>query len=138
MQTRSALSRFAWRHQIRRLLYRGAAPVGGPADGVAPHRDRLLEPLSQRVRRLLRRLLEAGDDLLVPRRSDGEAVLAERPLGLGRAYRAPETTQDAGAPGGAALQAPAQLKRAVWFRSAALPRLGLTIGHGVSSLSRCG
>jgi hypothetical protein len=37
-----------------------------------------LRPLSQRVRRLLR-LLEAGDELLMPVRSDGEAILAERP-----------------------------------------------------------
>ena len=66
MRTRSALSRFAWRHRIRRLLYRGAAPAGGPADGVAPHGNRLPEPLSERVRRPLC-LRVADDDLLLPR-----------------------------------------------------------------------
>jgi hypothetical protein len=39
---------------------------------------RLPEPLSQRVRGLLR-LLEPGDELLMRGRSDGEAILSERP-----------------------------------------------------------
>jgi hypothetical protein len=30
MQTRSALSRFAWRHRIPQLRYRGSGPAGGP------------------------------------------------------------------------------------------------------------
>ena len=40
----------------------------------------LSELLSQRVRRLLR-LTKPGDDPLVSRRPDGEAILAERPVG---------------------------------------------------------
>ena len=39
----------------------------------------LREPLSSRVRRLLR-LLKPGDELLVPGRSNSEAILAERAL----------------------------------------------------------
>ena len=39
---------------------------------------RLPEPLSQRVRGLLR-LLQPGDDLLLLQRTDGEAILAQRP-----------------------------------------------------------
>jgi hypothetical protein len=45
---------------------------------VPPLSCRLAELLSQRVRDLLR-LREPGDELLTSRRSDGEAILAERP-----------------------------------------------------------
>jgi hypothetical protein len=47
-------------------------------EGAAPHRDRLAEPLSQRVRRLLP-LVKVGDDLLVSGHRDPAPVLAERP-----------------------------------------------------------
>jgi len=72
---------------------------------------RQLDRFGERIRRPLR-LLKPGDDLLVSGRPGGEAVLAERPLRLGCAYSASETTQGPGPPGGAALQAPAQLKKA--------------------------
>ena len=58
-------------------------------------------------------LLIASDDLRVPRRSDGEAIAAERPHLDWRTLDPQEGS-----------------------RCAALPWLGLAIGHGIASLSR--
>jgi hypothetical protein len=59
------------------------------------------------------RLLKPGDDLLVSRRSDGEAILAERPH-LDRGAFDPQERS----------------------RCTALLRFGLAIGHGASRRSR--
>src|SRR5262249_24500384 len=76
----------------------------------------LPKPLSQRVRRPLC-LLKSGNDRLVPGRGDPEPILAERP----HLHLAPRCLDP-------------QERR----RCAALPGLGLAIGHGVRSVARCG